>query len=49
MGCNDPLEAVIFSAVIEVLKNQDQAGPQMGNQVDPWFCKRERLGRTPDR
>jgi hypothetical protein len=32
VGCDDPLEAVILSAVVELLRNQDQ---HPGNHVDP--------------
>jgi hypothetical protein len=34
-GCNDPLEAVVFSSVVELLKNQDQTETRTKNHVDP--------------
>jgi hypothetical protein len=35
VGCDDPLEAVIFSAVVEVLRNQDRIDQHPGSHVDP--------------
>jgi len=35
VGCDDPLEAAIFSAVVEVLKNGDRIDRQRGDHVDP--------------
>jgi len=35
VGCDDPLEAVIFSALVEVLRNQVRIDQNPGNHVDP--------------
>jgi len=35
MACNDPLEAAVFSALIEILKRQDNAGMVSKDDVDP--------------
>lgn len=35
VGCNDPLEAAVFSVLVELLKRQDVAEPARGPDVDP--------------
>lgn len=35
VACDDPLEAVVFSALVEVLKRQDQLEEQVNGHVDP--------------
>lgn len=35
VACDDPLEAAVFSVIVELLKRQDAAGPRKGNDVDP--------------
>jgi hypothetical protein len=34
VGCNDPLEAVVFSVLVELLKREDQPEPRGGPDVD---------------
>ena len=35
VACNDPLEAAVFSVLIEILKRQDRTGTEMKTDVDP--------------
>jgi hypothetical protein len=34
VACNDPLEAAVFSALIEILKQRDTAGTETKTDVD---------------
>jgi hypothetical protein len=34
-ACDDPLEAVMFSALVEILKRQDKLEAEMKKHVDP--------------
>jgi hypothetical protein len=35
IACDDPLEAVVFSALVEILKRQDRLETQVNGRVDP--------------
>ncbi|MEN6397214.1 MAG: hypothetical protein ABFC78_12120 [Methanoregula sp.] len=35
VACDDPLEAVVFSTLVEILKRQDRLEAQVNNRVDP--------------
>jgi hypothetical protein len=35
VGCNDPLEAAVFSVLVEILKRQDEAESARRRDVDP--------------
>ena len=35
VACNDPLEAAVFSALIELVKRQEQSRSTQGKNVDP--------------
>ncbi len=35
IACNDPLEAAVFSVLVEILKRQDQIEQRMRENVDP--------------
>jgi len=35
VGCDDPLEAAVFSALVEMLKRQDEIESTPGIDVDP--------------
>ena len=35
VACNDPLEAVVFSALVEIIKRQDRLETQVNGSVDP--------------
>jgi hypothetical protein len=35
IACDDPLEAVVFSALVEMLKHQDQIESRSRGDVDP--------------
>jgi hypothetical protein len=35
IGCDDPLEAAVFSALVEMLKHQDQIESRSRGDVDP--------------
>jgi len=35
VACDDPLEAVVFSALIEIIRRQDRLESQVKDRVDP--------------
>nr|WP_320160764.1 hypothetical protein [uncultured Methanoregula sp.] len=35
MGCDDALEAVLFSSLVEILIHRDRVKPDPGNEVNP--------------
>ena len=35
VGCDEPLEAAIFSVLVELLRDQDQIEKHTGDHVDP--------------
>ncbi len=35
VACDDPLEAAVFSVLVEMLRRQDQPGPETTDDVDP--------------
>jgi hypothetical protein len=35
VSCNDPLEAAVFSALVEILRRQDQIEAEENKRVDP--------------
>jgi hypothetical protein len=35
IACNDPLEAVVFSALIEIIKRQDELEAQLKKRANP--------------
>jgi hypothetical protein len=34
VACNNPLEAVVFSILVELLKDREETGSEEGNNVD---------------